>query len=89
MIFERLLYLYFYRLYQRKEKYAHTDRLGSSSAVTDGRGRAVHLLSYMPYCETLLSDKYPPLLQHSYRANNMVNRVVLDDMAGETILNIL
>ena len=33
--------------------------------------------------------KYPPLLQHSYRANNMVNRVVLDDMAGETVLNIL
>ena len=54
MIFERLLYLYFYRLYQRKEKYAHTDRLGSSSAVTDGRGRAVHLLGYMPYGETLL-----------------------------------
>ena len=34
--------------------YYHTDRLGSGSAVTDGRGRAVHLLGYMPYGETLL-----------------------------------
>ena len=34
--------------------YLHTDRLGSSSAVTDGRGKAVHILSYMPYGETLL-----------------------------------
>ena len=32
----------------------HTDRLGSGSAVTDGRGRAVHVLGYMPYGETLL-----------------------------------
>lgn len=32
----------------------HTDRLGSGSAVTDGRGEAVHLLGYMPYGETLL-----------------------------------
>ena len=34
--------------------YLHTDRLGSGSAVTDGRGRAVHVLGYMPYGETLL-----------------------------------
>ena len=38
--------------------YYHTDRLGSGSALTDGRGRgrgrAVHTLGYMPYCETLL-----------------------------------
>ena len=34
--------------------YYHTDRLGSGSAVTDGRGRAVHTLGYMPYGETLL-----------------------------------
>ena len=32
----------------------HTDRLGSGSVVTDGSGRAVHVLSYMPYGETLL-----------------------------------
>ena len=78
----------FNRLYQRKEKLAHTDRLDSGLAVTDGRGRVVHLLGYMPYCETLLSDKYPRLSPYSYCANNMVNRVVLDSMAGETILNI-
>ena len=77
----------FNRLYQRREKLAHTDLLGSGSAVTDGRGRAVHLLGYMPYGEALLSDKYPPPSPHSYCANNMVNRVVLDGMAGETILN--
>ena len=34
--------------------YLHTDRLGSGSAVTDGRGEAVHVLGYMPYGETLL-----------------------------------
>ena len=34
--------------------YLSTDRLGSGSAVTDGRDRAVHLLGYMPYGETLL-----------------------------------
>ena len=34
--------------------YLHTDRLGSSSAVTDVRGKAVHILGYMPYGETLL-----------------------------------
>jgi len=34
--------------------YLHTDRLGSGSAVTDGRGEAVHELGYMPYGETLL-----------------------------------
>ena len=36
--------------------YYHPDRLGSDSALTDGRGRgrAVHTLGYMPYCETLL-----------------------------------
>ena len=34
--------------------YLHTDRLGSSSAVTDFRGKAVHILGYMPYGETLL-----------------------------------
>ena len=34
--------------------YLHTDRLGSGSAVTDGRGKAVHILGYMPYGETLL-----------------------------------
>ena len=41
--------------YQKPESYyLHTDRLGSGSAVTDGSGEAVHLLSYMPYGETLL-----------------------------------
>ena len=34
--------------------YYHIDRLGSGSAVTDGRGEAVHVLGYMPYGETLL-----------------------------------
>ena len=68
--------------------YLHTDRLGSGSAVTDGSGETVHILGYMPYGETLLSDKYPRLSPYSYCANNMVNRVVLDSMAGETILNI-
>ncbi len=34
--------------------YLHTDRLGSGSAVTDGRGEAVHVLGYIPYGETLL-----------------------------------
>ena len=34
--------------------YLHSDRLGSGSAVTDGRGEAVHVLGYMPYGETLL-----------------------------------
>ena len=34
--------------------YLHTDRLGSGSAVTDDRGEARHILSYMPYGETLL-----------------------------------
>ena len=34
--------------------YLHPDRLGLGSAVTDGRGRAVHVLGYMPYGETLL-----------------------------------
>ena len=38
--------------------YLHTDRLGSGSAVTDGRGEARgetrHILSYMPYGEPLL-----------------------------------
>ena len=66
--------------------YLPTDRLGSGSAVTDGSGKAVHVLGYMPYGETLLSDKYPPS-PHAYCVNNMVNRVVLDGMAGETILN--
>ena len=40
--------------------YLHTGRLGSSSAVTDGRGKAVHILGYMPYGETLLD------LSHTY-----------------------
>ena len=31
--------------------YLHTDRLGSGSAVTDGSGKAVHVLGYMPYGE--------------------------------------
>lgn len=34
--------------------YLHTDRLGLGSAVTDGRGEAVHTLGYMPYGDTLL-----------------------------------
>ena len=34
--------------------YYHTDRLGSGSAVTDSWGKAVHVLGYMPYGETLL-----------------------------------
>ena len=34
--------------------YLHTDRLSSGSAVTDGMGRAVHVLGYMSYGETLL-----------------------------------
>ena len=42
-------------IYQKPESYyLHTDRLGSGSAVTDGRGEAVHVLGYMPYGETLL-----------------------------------
>ena len=40
--------------------YLHTDRLGSDSAVTDGRGEAVHVLGYMPYGETLLDLSHPP-----------------------------
>ena len=44
----------FYSSLWRCEKYLHTDRLGSGSAVTDGRGEAVHVLGYMPYGETLL-----------------------------------
>ena len=40
--------------------YLHTDRLGSGSAVTDGRGEAVHVLGYMPYGETLLDLSHPP-----------------------------
>ena len=41
--------------YQKPEfYYLHTDRLGSGSAVTDGRGEAVHVLGYMPYGEALL-----------------------------------
>ena len=38
----------------RQEEHLHTDRLGSGSAVTDGRGRAVNVLGYMHYGETLL-----------------------------------
>ena len=38
----------------RQEEHLHPDRLGLGSAVTDGRGRAVHLLGYMPYGETLI-----------------------------------
>ena len=38
----------------RQEEHLHTDRLGLGSAVTDGRGRAVHVLGYMHYGETLL-----------------------------------
>ena len=38
----------------RQEEHLHTDRLGSGSAVTDGRGRAVHVLGYMHYGETLI-----------------------------------
>ena len=34
--------------------YYHTDRLGSGSAVTDGSCKAVHILGYMPYGDTLL-----------------------------------
>ena len=34
--------------------YLHTGRLGSGSAVTDGSGKAVHVLGYIPYGETLL-----------------------------------
>ena len=42
-------------IYQKPESYyLHPDRLGSGSAVTDGRGEAVHVLGYMPYGETLL-----------------------------------
>ena len=42
-------------IYQKPEfYYLHIDRLGSGSAVTDGRGRAVHPLGYMTYGETLL-----------------------------------
>jgi hypothetical protein len=35
--------------------YLHTDIItASSSAITDVRGKAVHILGYMPYGETLL-----------------------------------
>ena len=49
-------YLLIFNSLWRCEKYLHTDRLGSGSgsAVTDGRGEAVHVLGYMPYGETLL-----------------------------------
>ena len=48
-------YSYLLRDYQKPESYyLHTDRLGSGSAVTDDRGEARHILSYMPYGETLL-----------------------------------
>ena len=47
-------YLLIFNGLWRCEKYYHTDRLGSGSAVTDGRGEAVHVLGYMPYGETLL-----------------------------------
>ena len=41
-----------------------------SSAVTDGRGKAVHILGYMPYGETLLdlsqwAMRRPESLQNS------------------------
>ena len=43
------------RDYQKPESYyLHTDRLGSGSAVTDDRGEARHILSYMPYGDTLI-----------------------------------
>ena len=42
-------------IYKKPESYyLHTDRPGSGSAVTDGRGEAVHILGYMPYGDTLL-----------------------------------
>ena len=42
-------------IYQKPESYyLHPDRLGLGSAVTDGRGEAVHVLGYMPYGATLL-----------------------------------
>ena len=47
-------YLLIFNSLWRCEKYYHTDRLGSGSAVTDGSGKAVHVLGYMPYGETLL-----------------------------------
>ena len=47
-------YLLIFNGLWRSEKYYHTDRLGSGSAVTDGSGKAVHVLGYMPYGETLL-----------------------------------
>ena len=41
------------------------------------------MLSECLYLHTApMRYKYPSLSQHSYRANNMVNRAVLDDMAG-------
>ena len=40
--------------------YLSTDRFGSGSAVTDGRGEAVHVLGYMPYGETLLDLSHTP-----------------------------
>ena len=46
----------------------------------------MRMLSECLYLHTApMRYKYPPLLQHSYSANNVVNRVVLDDMAGETV----
>lgn len=50
--------------------YLSTDRLGSGSAVTDGRGRAVHILGYMPYCETLLD-----LSQRGYEIPYQIHRL--------------
>ena len=38
----------------RQEEHLPPYRLGSGSAVTDDRGRAVHVLGYMHYGETLI-----------------------------------
>ena len=54
MVFERFYYTCVFIVCTAENKHAHTDRLGSGSAVTDGRGEAVHVLGYMPYGETLL-----------------------------------
>ena len=54
MVFERFYYTCVFIVCTAENKHAHTDRLGSCSAVTDDRGEAVHVLGYMPYGETLL-----------------------------------
>ena len=45
--------------------YLHTDRLGSGSAVTDGRGEAVHVLGCIPYGETVIDPSHETGLHYA------------------------